>query len=121
VKSFTAAFAIILIAAIAPAATQNVVEIHLRGRYFSDPATVRLTIAVEPDTHNRTLRVQADGDRLFRSSELPLQGDKEQRIHLVEFKNLPAGYYVLRAEVHSAEDVRGIAEQELIVGDPGER
>jgi hypothetical protein len=100
--------------------TQDVVEIHLRGRYYSEPATIRLTVAVEPDERNRELIVQADGDRLFRSSQRTLEGDKGQRIHTIEFKNLPAGQYVIRAEVRSHAEVRGAAEELLVVGDPGE-
>jgi hypothetical protein len=118
-----AAIAAVIISACATlaAGAQEVVEIRLRGRYYPEPATVRLTVTVEPDQSNRTLVVQADGDRLYRSSEVPLDGDKEQRIHTVEFKNLPAGNYVLRAEVHSSQAVRGVAEELLVVGDPGDQ
>jgi hypothetical protein len=101
------------------AASQDVVEIRIRGRYYPEPATVRVTVAVEPDQSNRTLVIEADGERLFRSSEVSLDGEKEQRIHTLELKNLPAGYYVVRAEVRSTEEVRGVAEELLVVGDPG--
>jgi hypothetical protein len=100
---------------------QDIVEIRLRGRYFSEPATIRMTIAVEPDERNRTLLIQADGDRLFRSSQVALEGDKGQRIHTMEFKNLPAGYYVIRAEVRSNAGLRGTAEEMFVVGEPGDQ
>ena len=100
---------------------QDVVEIRLRGRYFSEPATVRITVAVQPDERNRTLVIQADGDRLFRSSELELAGENGKRIHTFEFKNLPAGYYTIRAEVRSTARIRGAAEELLVVGDPGDQ
>jgi hypothetical protein len=103
------------------AAAQDVVEIRLRGRYYSDPATVRITIAVEPNADNRTLRIEADGDRLYRSSEVTLEGEHGKRIHTMEFKNLPAGYYTIRAAVLSNAQVRGAAEELLVVGDPGEQ
>jgi hypothetical protein len=99
-------------------AAQDVVEIRLRGRYFTDPATVRITVAVEPDADNRALRVEADGDRLFRSSEVVLEGEAGRRLHTVEFKNLPAGNYTIRAAVLSSAQVRGAAEEFLVVGDP---
>jgi hypothetical protein len=108
------------VSTIAPAA-QDVVEIRLRGRYFSEPATIRITVAVQPDAKNRSLVIVADGDRLFRSSQVPLDGENGQRIHTVEFKNLPAGHYVVRAEVHSNADIRGAAEELLVIGDPGDR
>ena len=99
-------------------AAQDVVEIRLRGRYFSDPATLRITIAVHPDPANRALRIEADGDRLFRSSEVVLDGEAGKRLHTIEFKNLPAGNYTIRAAVLSSRDVRGAAEELIVVGDP---
>jgi hypothetical protein len=102
-------------------AAQDVVEIRLRGRYFTDPATVRITVAVEPNADNRALRIEADGDHLFRSSEVVLEGEDGKRIHTVEFKNLPAGSYTIRAAVLSSAQVRGAAEEFLIVGDPADQ
>lgn len=104
-----------------PGHAKEVVEILLRGHYFVEPATVQITVAVEPDAKNRSLRIEADGERLFRASQLSLDGATEKRIHSVEFKNLPAGNYILRAEVLGAEDVRGMAEQELVVSGSGQR
>ena len=102
-------------------AAQDVVEIRLRGRYFSDPATVRITVAVEPNADNRALRVEADGDRLFRSSEVVLHGEDGKRLHTLEFKNLPAGSYTIRAAVLSSAQVRGAAQEFLVVGDPADQ
>jgi hypothetical protein len=98
-----------------PIAAADVVEIHLNGHYYSEPATVRITVAVEPDEANRTLRIEADGDNLFRSTEVTLNGNDEKRLHTVEFKNLPAGVYELRAEVLSSTEVRATATQDLEV------
>jgi len=98
---------------------REVVEIRLHGRYFIEPATVRILVAVEPDAENRALRIEADGDQMYRSSELVLTGATEKRLHAIEFRNLPAGAYVLRAEVRSAHDVRGSASQELFVTGSG--
>jgi hypothetical protein len=93
----------------------QVVELRLRGYYYSAPATVFMTVAIEPDDQNTMLRVEADGDRFYRSSELALSGASEKRIHSVEFRNLPEGSYTLRAEVRSKREIRGQATQELTV------
>src|SRR5688572_9277911 len=114
-----AASAVALVVGASGITAQDVVEIRLRGRYFNDPATVRITIAVEPNVDNRTLRIEADGDKLYRSSEVVLDGENGRRIHSVEFKNLPAGSYTIRAAVLSSAQVRGAAEEILVVGDPG--
>jgi len=97
----------------------DVVEIRLHGRYFIEPATVRILVAVEPDAENRALLIEADGDQMYRSSELTLTGANEKRLHSIEFRNLPAGYYTLRAQVRSSHDIRGSASQELVVTGSG--
>jgi len=96
------------------------VEIRLSGRYFAEPATVQMIIAIEPDAQNRTLRVEADGDNMFCSTEVQLSGDKEQRLHTVQFKNLAAGGYTLRAQVLSTSSVRSQATQEIMVTGDGQ-
>ena len=96
------------------------VEIRLSGRYFAEPATVQMIIAIEPDAQNRTLRVEADGDNMFCATEVQLSGDKEQRLHTVQFKNLAAGGYTLRAQVLSTSSVRSQATQEIMVTGDGE-
>jgi hypothetical protein len=99
----------------------ELVELRVNGYYFSEPATVRLTIMVEPNQANRTLRIEADGDRFYRATELNLEGLAEKRLHTVELKNLPAGWYEVRAEVLSASEVRGTATGELTVMGSGAR
>ncbi|MBI3047819.1 MAG: hypothetical protein HYY76_05865 [Acidobacteria bacterium] len=100
----------------------DVVEILLRGHYFMAPATVQFTVAVEPDAANRLLRIEADGDELFRASELTLNGAREKRLHNFEFRNLPAGAYALRAAVlDSNYHVRGMDSHKLIVTGSGQR
>lgn len=121
----TIAFACFLAALVAadtiPGHSTEVVEILLRGRYFVEPATVQITVAVEPDAQNRSLRIEADGERMFRASQIELTGANDKKMHAVEFKNLPAGNYTLRAEVVGTRDVRGMAQQELVVSGAGMR
>jgi hypothetical protein len=99
----------------APASAKGDLEIRLSGRYFAEPATVQMIIVVEPDAQNRTLRVEADGDNMFASTEVQLAGDRGQRLHTVQFKNLAAGGYTLRAQVLSHSSVRSQATQEITV------
>jgi hypothetical protein len=93
-------------------------EIRLTGRFFAEPATVQLVVAVEPNSENRTLHVEADGS-MFCSTEIQLAGAKEQRLHTVSFKNLTAGSYTLRAQVLSNSSVRSQATQEITVTGDG--
>lgn len=105
---------ILLLAAAAHLSAQRV-EIRLQGRYYAEPATVRILVAVEPDAKNRILRIEADGEQMFQSSELSLTEDASKRFYTVEFRNLAAGQYVVRAEVMSSTTRVAEAEQPLIV------
>ncbi len=98
-----------------PTTAKQVVEIRVRGHFFAAPATVPVTIAVEPGASNRSLVVEADSDDYYRSSTIELDGENEKRLHVVEFRGLPAGEYVLRAQVKSKSDVLGTAMNELVV------
>jgi hypothetical protein len=101
--------------AIAAAGIAEVVELRLRSRYLAAPATFRITVVVEPDAANRRLQVEADGDHLFRSSELALEGATEKRLHEFEFRALPEGRYTLRVTVYSTDAVRGTASEKVEV------
>ena len=94
---------------------KEIVEIKVHGYYFAAPATVPMTIAVEPGEENRVLVVEVDSDSYFRSSGVELDGEKEKRLHSLEFRSLPAGEYTLRAEVRSKTGVLGTATGGLVV------
>jgi hypothetical protein len=94
---------------------KEIVEIKVHGYYFAAPATVPMTIAVEPGEKNRVLVVEVDSDNYFRSSGVELDGEKEKRLHALEFRSLPAGEYTLRAEVRSKTGVLGTATGGLVV------
>jgi hypothetical protein len=115
--------ALLVIVGVVAAATvsqaTDVVEIRLHGRYYVEPATVSITVAVEPHANNRLLRIEADSEEMYRASDLTLSGADEKRLHILQFKNLPAGNYMLRAQVMSTEDVLGMATQELVVTGSG--
>jgi hypothetical protein len=98
-----------------PGRAADVVEIVLHGTYFSEPATVRFMVAVEPNDANRSLWIEADSADLYRASEIALSGAREKRLHPIVFKNLSAGYYTLRAEVRSSTSVRGMVTREVVV------
>lgn len=105
-----------LTALIAPAGlAKDVVQMHVPGYYYTEPATLLIRILVEPDERNRVLRLEADGERFFRSTEESLEGASEKRVHVIQLRNLPSGQYTVRAQVLSADSVRGTVAQQLTV------
>ena len=57
--------------------------------------------------------------KLLSGSARFVTGASDKRLHSIEFRNLPAGAYMLRAQVRSSHDVRGSATQELYVTGSG--
>lgn len=112
---------VLALGATMPGSAAGVVDITLGGGYFSEPATVRLTVAVEQNAANRTLWIEADGEGMYAASEIQLNGASEKRLHQVRFKSLVAGQYTLRAQVRSSSGVRGMASREIVVIGVGPR
>ena len=98
-----------------PGTAAGVVDIRLSGAYFAEPATLQLTVTVEPNDANRTLWIEADGEGMYTAGEIPLNGANEKRLHQVMFKSLTAGHYSVRAQVRSSIGVRGMATREIEV------
>ena len=115
------ALILLLLGLVMPRSTaREIVEIRLRGHYYPAPATVLITVAVEPAADHTALLIEADSDQYFRSSAIALEGANERRVHSIEFKSLPAGRYQLSARVMSKGEVLATATEGLIVLANGE-
>ncbi len=58
------------------------------------PATVKLTVRIEPDAANRHACIGYDGPAQGRESCRDLDGDRERRTSEHWFRDLPGGWYV---------------------------
>jgi hypothetical protein len=61
------------------------------------PATIRVRVRVEPAASNRVLNVVADSGDYYRSSEIPLDGERAPRTLVVQFPSVPGGDYVVHS------------------------
>jgi hypothetical protein len=57
------------------------------------PSPLRVRVRIEPDTENRSLTVTADSGDFYRSSEIPLEGDRAPKTIELEFRGVPEGEY----------------------------
>ena len=57
------------------------------------PVNLRVSVRIEPNADNRVLMIVADGDDFYRSSQIPLEGDRAPRVFSVEYPNVPSGDY----------------------------
>lgn len=63
------------------------------------PADLYIYVSVARRPDNRLLRVSAESDDFFRSSETQLDGEYSARVTVVRFRELPPGDYEIRAEL----------------------
>ena len=77
---------VLIAGATTPGTAAGVVDLKLSGAYFSEPATLQMTVTVEPNDANRTLWIEADGEGMYTASEITLNGANEKRLHQVMFK-----------------------------------
>lgn len=76
------------------------------------PATVRVRARIEPSADNSRLTIVADGPSLYRSSEIPLEGDQAPRTVELLFRGMPGGEYQVYAVLtDTVGHQRGIARQ----------
>ena len=63
------------------------------------PASLIVRTTIEADAGNRSLQVSAESEDFYRSSEVPLDGDKAPRIDQLRFRDLPPGSYDVRVDL----------------------
>src|SRR5262245_50942190 len=57
------------------------------------PVNLRVRVHVEPNADNRVLRIVADSPAFYRSSQIPLEGDRAPKTFTIEYPNVPGGQY----------------------------
>ncbi len=94
---------IILLSSLSTRASADDPERPLRVRVSPTmahaPADLYIYVSVARRPDNRLLRVSAESDDFFRSSETQLDGEFSARVTLVRFRELPPGDYEIRAEL----------------------
>ncbi|HEX7793582.1 MAG TPA: hypothetical protein VF456_04485 [Vicinamibacterales bacterium] len=57
------------------------------------PVNLRVSVRVEPNAENRILTIVADSPQFYRSSQIPLEGDRAPKTFTIEYPNVPGGQY----------------------------
>ena len=63
------------------------------------PADLYIYVSVARRPDNRLLRVTAESEDFYRSSETQLDGEYSARVTVVRFRELPPGGYEIKAEL----------------------
>ena len=96
---------VMLVCAVALDASEQV-RVRVSPQNTMGPADVLVYVTLERSADNRLLRVSAESESFFRSSELSLEGEGSARISILRFRELPAGEYDVTADVIGADGHR---------------
>lgn len=101
---------------IPPVATGAVpLELRVSPPVSLEPAYVTVRVTVEADADNRTLEVVAETADFFRSSQIPMNGDRAPRVSVIEFRALPTGIYEVSGRLIGLNGTRARTSRTLVV------
>ena len=92
-----------LVAARPTLGAETALSLRVTPRMAAAPATVSITVTVEPNERNRVLVIEDDSDVYYRSSQVQLEGKNAARTHQLIFRELPPGEHLVRASVHGTD------------------
>jgi hypothetical protein len=67
------------------------------------PSSFMVRVIMERHASNRWIKVTVESDAYFGSSEGQLEGERSSRLRIVQFRDVPAGTYAVRAVVLDQE------------------
>jgi hypothetical protein len=100
-------FSIAVMAGAAPTGAGDRLAMRVSPSVAFAPANLTIKTVVESNKDNRSIEIIADSGAFYRSSEVPLDGDRAPRTTVFRFQSLPIGAYQVRAVL------RGEAGKEL--------
>jgi hypothetical protein len=71
----------------------EVLRIHVSPVIAREPALLVVRVMLESPAGGRFLKVTAESQDFYRSSEIPIDGRNATPLKVFEFSNLPAGVY----------------------------
>jgi hypothetical protein len=97
-----------IMAAAAPMRASDRLSLRVSPTVSFAPANLVVRATVPANEENRSIEVVAESEDFYRSSEMPLEGDRAPRTTSFEFRSLPTGSYQVRAIL------KGVSGRELV-------
>lgn len=86
------------------------------------PSTVIVKATVTRNADNRWLRIEAESESFYRSSDVQLEGDKAPLVTEIRLNNLPGGEYTVSAVLRNSLGEETVVRRTALVlsrfGDP---
>jgi hypothetical protein len=107
-----------IMAAAAPMRASDRLALRVSPTVSFAPANLVVRTTIPANEENRSIEVVAESEDFYRSSEMPLEGDRAPRTTSFEFRSLPTGSYQVRAILKgvSGRELASIVTQVNVVG-----
>lgn len=96
-------------------ATDGEVDLRVMPTIARAPAQVNVIVHIPRQADNRLLRVTLDSGGFYRSSDVPLEGDRAAVQHVLAWRDVVAGTYEVVAEVYGPNSRKKTATRPLHV------
>jgi len=93
-----------VVAIVLLALVESRVAVNTNVRYHPAPATVYVTVRIDPRDEDRWLDVAAEGTTHRQATGRQLEGAGSARIRQIRFNELPAGCYEFVAEIRQRDE-----------------
>jgi hypothetical protein len=86
-----------ILAAILSLGAGERITMQVSPRVSLAPANLVVRTMIEANESNRALEIVAESRDFYRSSQISIDGERAPRTEIFEFRNLPGGWYEVRA------------------------
>jgi hypothetical protein len=105
----------VLVQPMALFAEQDELSVRLPSFVPSSASLVRAVVWIPRDGDNRVLRITLDSETFYRSSDVPLEGERAPQSHTLVWHRLPPGSYAVTVELVGSMRVRQVVRRQLQV------
>lgn len=96
-------------------AAQDELTVRLPSFVTDSASLVRAEVRIPRDGDNRLLRITMDSGSFYRSSDVPLDGERAPQTHTIVWHALPPGAYDVTIELVGATRVKRVVRREFHV------
>ena len=91
------------------------VQLHV-SPVLSDRGDMLVQVLVTRDAENQWMRVTAESETYYSSSEMELEGEYSPRVKVIRFRGVPSGWYEVTGTVFDhRQHVKGLARRSVMV------
>ena len=91
------------------------VQLHV-SPILSDRGDMTVQVLVTRDAENQWMKVTAESETYYSSSEMELEGEYSPRVKVIRFRGVPAGWYEVTGTVFDHhQHVKGLARRSVMV------